>query len=56
MCNRLMVTRFDSVSFRGGSAEKESSDSDTGNYWEEPPVCQRLGVMAAFESFEVMSQ
>ncbi|XP_076466128.1 acetyl-CoA carboxylase-like isoform X2 [Babylonia areolata] len=51
--NRMMVTRFDSRSLdRASSMEKESSDSDN---WEEPPVCQRMGVMTAFDSFEALS-
>ena len=51
---RLMVTRFDSQSvLRASSMEKESSDSDN---WEDPPVCQRMGVMTAFESFDTLSE
>ncbi|KAK7108725.1 hypothetical protein V1264_016404 [Littorina saxatilis] len=51
--NRMMVTRFDSHSLmRVSSMEKESSDSDN---WEEPPICQRMGVMTAFESFDAMA-
>ena len=49
----MMVTRFDSHSLqRVYSMEKESSDSD----WEEPPICQRMGVMTAFESFDALSE
>lgn len=51
---RLMVTRFDLCAMmRVNSMEKESSDSDN---WEELPVCQRMGVMTAFETFEQMSR
>lgn len=46
-----MVTRLDSGMLRVNSVEKDS-DSDQ---WEEPPMCQRMGVMAAFESFEQLS-
>ena len=49
-----MVTRFDSHSLqRVYSMEKESSDSDN---WEDPPICQRMGVMTAFESFDALSE
>ncbi|BFZ10005.1 hypothetical protein BsWGS_13044 [Bradybaena similaris] len=44
--NRMMVTRFDSGLLRLNSMDKDSgSDSD---HWDEPPVCQRMGIMVAF--------
>lgn len=42
----MMVTRFDSGLLRLNSMDKDSgSDSD---HWDEPPVCQRMGIMVAF--------
>nr|KAG5704977.1 hypothetical protein BaRGS_022819 [Batillaria attramentaria] len=53
--NMLMVMRFDSAALmRVNSVEKESN-SDSDNI-EEPPMCQRMGVMTAFDSFEQLEQ
>lgn len=50
--NRLMVTRFDSSALMRMNSMDKDSDSDN---LEEPPMCQRMGVMTAFESFEQLS-
>ncbi|XP_076444830.1 LOW QUALITY PROTEIN: acetyl-CoA carboxylase-like [Babylonia areolata] len=53
--NRMMVTRFDpqSSEMQAGTLEKDSSDSEN---WEDTPICQRIGVMTAFESFDDLSK
>ena len=51
LCFRLMVTRFDSKSLLPVSIDKDLSDSDT---WDDLPVCQRMGVMVAFQTFEAV--
>ncbi|KAH9518467.1 hypothetical protein Btru_016869 [Bulinus truncatus] len=52
--NRMMVTRFDSGMVRLSSMDKDSgSDSD---HWDEPPICQRMGVMVAYQSMSELEQ
>ncbi|XP_055889242.1 acetyl-CoA carboxylase-like isoform X3 [Biomphalaria glabrata] len=52
--NRMMVTRFDSGMIRLSSMDKDSgSDSD---HWDEPPICQRMGVMVAYQSMSELEQ
>ena len=49
-----MVTRFESGLIRLNSVDKDSgSDSE---HWEEPPVCQRMGVMVAFQDKEELDR
>ncbi|CAL1538931.1 unnamed protein product [Lymnaea stagnalis] len=52
--NRMMVTRFDSGMVRLSSMDKDSgSDSD---HWDEPPICQRMGVMVAFQNMQELEE
>ncbi|XP_059157454.1 acetyl-CoA carboxylase-like isoform X2 [Physella acuta] len=52
--NRMMVTRLDTGMIRLSSMDKDSgSDSD---HWDEPPLCQRMGVMVAFQSMQELEQ
>ncbi|XP_035827708.1 acetyl-CoA carboxylase isoform X2 [Aplysia californica] len=52
--NRMMVTRFESGLLRLNSTDKDSGSES--EHWEEPPVCQRMGVMMAFQNVEELKQ
>ncbi|KAK3798057.1 hypothetical protein RRG08_034617 [Elysia crispata] len=52
--NRMMVTRFDPGLLKLNAMDKDSgSDSD---HWEEPPICQRMGVMVSVENMQELEK
>ena len=62
MCSRMMVLRmgskFPSVDSVGSAISLEHFDGDNSHIdqLDEPPIAQRMGVMAAFSSFDEFAE